>query len=156
MFSPYLTMALARAKIDDLRRAAPHAAPSSASSARWERQERDASIRPTRRRRRTIYESSLYEADQLGNRPPRHRRRSGLLLEASGELAVPGSLFRCAGFSTLRLAEPALADGDAERAARLLDEALALSPGGDRWGVARCLELDQAVAKGSLSPARQG
>ena len=31
-----------------------------------------------------------------------------------------------------------------------------LRPLGDRWGVARCLELDQAVAKGSLSPARQG
>jgi hypothetical protein len=58
---------------------------------------------------------------------------------------------------TLTLAELAIADGDAERAARLLDEALEhLRPLGDRWGIARCLELEQVVANGSLSPARQG
>ncbi len=83
--------------------------------------------------------------------------RARELLQASRELAEPQRLFRAAGWVTLRLAELAIADGDAERAARLLDQALAhLRPLGDRWGVARCLELDQAVAKGSLSPARQG
>lgn len=79
------------------------------------------------------------------------------LLEASRRMAEPQSLFHAAGWVTLRLAELAIADGDAERAARLLDRALeVLRPLGDRWGVARCLELDQAVAKRSLSPARQG
>jgi tetratricopeptide (TPR) repeat protein len=82
--------------------------------------------------------------------------RARELLEASRELAAAQRLFRTAGWSTLRLAELAIADGDAERAARLLDQALErLRQLGDRWGVARCLELDQAVAKGSLSPARQ-
>ncbi len=83
--------------------------------------------------------------------------RARELLEASRELAEPQRLLRCAGWLTLMLAELAIADGDAERAARLLDQALErLRPLGDRWGVARCLELDQAVAKGSLSQARQG
>ncbi len=83
--------------------------------------------------------------------------RARELLEASRELAEPQRLLRAAGWSTLRLAELAIADGDAERAARLLDQALEhLRPLGDRWGVARCLELDQAAAKRSLSPARQG
>jgi predicted ATPase/DNA-binding SARP family transcriptional activator len=83
--------------------------------------------------------------------------RARELLEASRELAEPQCLFRAAAWSTLRLAELAIAEGDAERAARLLDAALEhLRPLGDRWGVARCFELDQAVAKGSLSPARQG
>jgi predicted ATPase/DNA-binding SARP family transcriptional activator len=83
--------------------------------------------------------------------------RARELLQASRELAEPQRLFRAAGWLTLRLAELAIAEGDAERAARLLDQALAhLRPLGDRWGVVRCLELDQAVAKGSLSPARQG
>jgi tetratricopeptide (TPR) repeat protein len=83
--------------------------------------------------------------------------RARELLEASRELAEPQRLFRCAGWSTLMLAELAVSEGDAERAARLLDAALErLRPLGDRWGVARCLELDQAVTKGSLSPARQG
>ncbi len=73
------------------------------------------------------------------------------LLEASRELAEPQGLLRAAGWSTLTLVELAIADGDAERAALLLDQALEyLRPLGDRWGVARCLELDQAVAKGSL------
>ena len=83
--------------------------------------------------------------------------RARELLEASRELAEPQRLFRVAGWVTLRLAELAIADGDAERAGRLLDQALEhLRPLGDRWGVARCLELDQAAAKRSLSPARQG
>ena len=58
----------------------------------------------------------------------------------------------------LTLAELALAEGDdGERAAPLLDAALAhLRPLGDRWGVARALELDQAAAKTPLSPAREG
>ncbi len=79
------------------------------------------------------------------------------LLEASRELAAAQRLFRVAGWSTLRLAELAIADGDGERAAGLLDQALErLRSLGDRWGMARCLELDQVVAKGSLSPPRQG
>jgi predicted ATPase/DNA-binding SARP family transcriptional activator len=83
--------------------------------------------------------------------------RARELLEASRELAEPQSLLRAVGWLTLRLAELAIADGDVERTARLLDEALEhLRPLGDRWGVARCLELDQAVAKRSLSPPRQG
>jgi predicted ATPase/DNA-binding SARP family transcriptional activator len=78
------------------------------------------------------------------------------LLEGSRALAERQRLLRGAGWLTLRLAELAIADGDAERAARLLDEALEhLRPLGDRWGLARCLELDQAVAKGSLSRVRQ-
>jgi hypothetical protein len=151
-------MTLAQAKADDAapsrERSAPHATPSSAS-ARYERRERDASIRLTRRRRRTIYESSLYEADQLGT--------GRLVIVADPDCCSKRArsspnyraCFRCAGWSTLRLAERALAERAARR--RLLDEALArLRPLGDRWGVACCLELDQAVAKGSLSPARQG
>ena len=82
--------------------------------------------------------------------------RASELLEASRELAEPQRLLRVAGWSTLTLAELAIADGDAERAARLLNQALeVLRPLGDRWGVARCFELDQVVAKRSLSPARQ-
>jgi predicted ATPase/DNA-binding SARP family transcriptional activator len=85
------------------------------------------------------------------------RARARELLEASRRMAEPQSLFRAVGWVTLTLAELAIADGDAERAALLLDQALEhLRRLGDRWGVARCLELDQAVAKGSLSPARQG
>ena len=83
--------------------------------------------------------------------------RARELLEASREMAEQQRLFRCAGWATLTLAELAIADGDAERAARLLDAALAhLRPLGDRWGIARCLELDQAAAKRSLSRSRQG
>jgi predicted ATPase/DNA-binding SARP family transcriptional activator len=83
--------------------------------------------------------------------------RARELLEASRRMGESQSLFRAAGWVTLRLAELALADGDGKRAARLLDQALeVLRPLGDRWGVACCLELDQAVAKRSLSPARQG
>ena len=83
--------------------------------------------------------------------------RARELLEASRELAEPQRLFRCAGWLTLRLAELAIAERGAERAVRLLDQALEhLRPLGDRWGVARCFELEEAVAKGSLSPARHG
>jgi hypothetical protein len=83
--------------------------------------------------------------------------RARELLEASRALAEPQSLFRAVGWVTLRLAELAVADGDTERAGRLLDQALRhLRRLGDRWGVARCLELDQAAAKRLLSPARQG
>ena len=79
------------------------------------------------------------------------------LLDASREMAEQQRLFRCAGWATLTLAELAIADGDAERAARLLDAARGhLRPLGDRLGIARCLELDQAVAKGALSRSRQG
>ena len=77
---------------------------------------------------------------------PSHARD---LLEASRELAERQRLLRGAGWVTLRLAELAIADGDADRAARLLDEALKhLRPLGDRWGVARCLELDQRSLRG--------
>ena len=49
-------------------------------------------------------------------------------------------LFRSAGWATLTLAELAIADGDVERAAELLDAALEhLRALGDRWGVARGL-----------------
>jgi tetratricopeptide (TPR) repeat protein len=79
------------------------------------------------------------------------------LLTSSRDLAERQLLARCAGWATLRLAELELAGGDAESVRRLLDEALAsLGSLGDRWGVARCLELDQAAAKGSLSPAGEG
>ena len=79
------------------------------------------------------------------------------LLEASREMAEQQRHVRCAGWATLLLAELAIADGDAERAAGLLDAALGhLRPLGDRWGIARCLELDQAAAKRSLSRSRQG
>jgi predicted ATPase/DNA-binding SARP family transcriptional activator len=85
---------------------------------------------------------------------PEHARE---LLDASRKMAEQQRLFRCAGWATLTLAELAITDGDAERAARLLDAALVhLRPLGDRWGIARCLELDQAAAKGSLSRSRQG
>jgi tetratricopeptide (TPR) repeat protein len=83
--------------------------------------------------------------------------RARQLLEASREMADQQHLFRCAGWASITLAELAIADGDAERAVRLLDAALErLRPLGDRWGLARCLELDQAAAKGSLSAAREG
>ena len=85
------------------------------------------------------------------------RERARELLEASREMAEPQHLFSCAGWVTLTLAELATVEGDAERAARLLDAALErLRSLGDRWGVARGLELDQAAAKGPLSPAREG
>lgn len=83
--------------------------------------------------------------------------RARTLLETSRELAEAQRLFRGAGWATLRLAELAIAEGDAERVTPLIDAALErLRPLGDRWGVARGLELDQAAAKRSLSPARKG
>lgn len=83
--------------------------------------------------------------------------RARELLEASREMAEQQRLFRCAGWATLTLAELALAAGDAERCTQLLDVALGrMRALGDRWGVARGLELDQAAAKRSLSPAREG
>ena len=79
------------------------------------------------------------------------------LLEATRAMAQAQRLFRCEGWSTLALAELALADGDEARAAGLLDAALArLRPLGDRWGVARAFELRQAAAKRPLSPTREG
>jgi MalT-like TPR region len=69
-------------------------------------------------------------------------------LEAGRDMAVWQRLYRCTGWATLTLAELAIADGDLERATRLVEEAHErLRPLGDRWGVARCLELDEAVAK---------
>jgi predicted ATPase/DNA-binding SARP family transcriptional activator len=79
------------------------------------------------------------------------------LLEESRARAGQLLLFRCAGWVAIAEAELALSDGDADLAAALLDTALGhLRPLGDSWGVARCLELDQATAKGPLSPAGEG
>ena len=79
------------------------------------------------------------------------------LLEASREMAEQQRQFRCAGWATLPLAELAIADGDAERAAGLLDAALGQSAAARRpVGHRALLELDQAAAKGSLSRSRQG
>jgi hypothetical protein len=65
--------------------------------------------------------------------------------------------FRCSGWVSIRLAELAIETGDPELAARHVDEALErLRPLGDKWGIARCLELDQAAAKRPLSPAGEG
>jgi hypothetical protein len=83
--------------------------------------------------------------------------RARELLDASRQMAEQQRQFRCAGWATLTLAELAIAAADRERAARLLDAALGqLRPLGDRRGITRCLELDQAAAKGSLSRSRQG
>jgi predicted ATPase/DNA-binding SARP family transcriptional activator len=72
---------------------------------------------------------------------------------ASDELLLP----RAYGWASLRLAELAASEGDQEGAASFVDEALSrLRPLGDRWGVARALELDQAAAKSPLSPAGEG
>jgi tetratricopeptide (TPR) repeat protein len=82
--------------------------------------------------------------------------RARELLEASLRMAESQRLFHLAGWAALTLAELAIADGEAERAARMLDMGLErLRELGDRWGVARGLELDQAAAKGSLRPARE-
>ena len=79
------------------------------------------------------------------------------LLQASRTMAESQRLLRSAGWATLTLAELAIAEADAERAARLLDAARGqLRPLGDRWAIARCLELDQAAAKRSLSRSLQG
>jgi predicted ATPase/DNA-binding SARP family transcriptional activator len=79
------------------------------------------------------------------------------LLEATAEMADQQRLYRVSGWARLTLAELAVADGDAERAAGHLDLALErLRPMGDRWGVERALELDQAAAKRPLSPSREG
>jgi hypothetical protein len=84
-----------------------------------------------------------------------HRARG--FFELIRTMAVDQRLFRCAGWAALRLAELAIDDGDPERAARMLDKALAqLRPLGDEMGMARALQLDEVVAKRPLSPARQG
>jgi tetratricopeptide (TPR) repeat protein len=79
------------------------------------------------------------------------------LLTASLELAEGQILLRCAGWTRLLLAEIAIAEGDRDGAARLVGAALdRLRPLGDRWGIARCLELDEVTAKRSLSAAGEG
>ena len=79
------------------------------------------------------------------------------LLEESRRMAEQQLLQRCAGWVRITLAELEIASGDTARAATLLDAALGrLRPMGDRWGVARCLELDRVAAKRSLSTARDG
>jgi tetratricopeptide (TPR) repeat protein len=78
------------------------------------------------------------------------------LLQASRTMAASQRLFRSAGWATLSLAELAIADGDVERAAELLDAALEhLRALGDQGGVARGLALGEAAAKRSLSPTRE-
>jgi hypothetical protein len=78
------------------------------------------------------------------------------LLEPTRRHAESQLLYRCAGWATLTLAELAIADRDGERVSGLLDAALErMRALGDRWGVARALELDQAAAKSALSPARE-
>jgi hypothetical protein len=84
------------------------------------------------------------------------RARARDLLETSRRLAAAQRLFRTAAWIMLTLAELALAEGDGERAAALIDEALEhMRTLGDRWGIARGRELDQAAAKTSLSRARE-
>jgi predicted ATPase/DNA-binding SARP family transcriptional activator len=79
------------------------------------------------------------------------------MLESGRDLADQQLLFRCAGWTTLRLAELAIAGGEFEGASDLVDSALGrLRPLGDLWGVSRGLELDQIAAKRSLSPAGEG
>jgi predicted ATPase/DNA-binding SARP family transcriptional activator len=85
------------------------------------------------------------------------RERARELLEESREMAERQFLFRCAGWVSLRLAELAIADDDSQRAAELARDALErLRPLGDKWGIARGLELDQAAAKTPLSAAGEG
>jgi tetratricopeptide (TPR) repeat protein len=78
------------------------------------------------------------------------------LYEESIRLAEAQRLLRAAAWTGVTLAELALAEGDASGASRLLETALArMRALGDRWGVARALELGQAAAKTPLSPARE-
>jgi tetratricopeptide (TPR) repeat protein len=82
--------------------------------------------------------------------------RARELLEAHRHLTESLLLARADGWASLRLAELEIAEGDGEEAARRLDEAVArLRPLGDRWGLARALELSQIAAKRPLSPARE-
>jgi predicted ATPase/DNA-binding SARP family transcriptional activator len=79
------------------------------------------------------------------------------LLLASRDLAEAQLLFRCAGWMAVTLAELESTAGDAARAAELVDWALErLRALGDRWGVARCMELREGGAKRPLSRAREG
>jgi ATP/maltotriose-dependent transcriptional regulator MalT len=83
--------------------------------------------------------------------------RARELLESSRELAEKQCLFRCSGWTTLRLAELAIDAGEPQRAAQLVETALErLRPLADLWGVARAWELDQVAAKPPLSPAGEG
>jgi tetratricopeptide (TPR) repeat protein len=85
------------------------------------------------------------------------KERARELLEEAAVMAEQQLLFRAAGWIELRLAEMAIADNDGPRATDLIDRALGrLRPLGDRLGIARGLELDEAAAKSSLSPAREG
>jgi hypothetical protein len=82
--------------------------------------------------------------------------RARELLEALRRAVDQLMLPRAYGWASLRLAELEIAEGDGETAARLVDEGLErLRPLGDRWGVARSLELGQAAAKRPLSPAEE-
>ena len=82
--------------------------------------------------------------------------RARAMLEAAATLAGQQRLFRCTGWTTIALAELAITAGDHAHATALVDSALKrLRPLGDRWGVARCVELEQVVAKPSLSPPRE-
>ena len=82
-------------------------------------------------------------------------RRAVRLLEDSRARAERQRLFRCAGWTGLRLAE--LAFGDPARATALLAQARGrLAALKDRWGLERARELEQGVAKRPLSRPRQG
>ena len=83
--------------------------------------------------------------------------RARELLEASRKLAERQRLFRCVGWLTLRwpswrspTVTPSTRPGCSAR------RSSACGRWANRWGVASCFELGQVVAKGSLSPARQG
>jgi tetratricopeptide (TPR) repeat protein len=77
------------------------------------------------------------------------------LYEESARLAEAQRLLRAAAWIDLARAEVAIAERDGERAGRLLGPALEqMRALGDRWGVARALELGQAAAKTSLRAAR--
>jgi tetratricopeptide (TPR) repeat protein len=83
--------------------------------------------------------------------------RARVELRAHMQCAERLLLRRAFSWAALRLAELEIAEGDTEQGARLVDKALVrLRELGDRWGVRRALELDQAAAKRSLSTAGEG
>ena len=82
-------------------------------------------------------------------------RRAVRLLEDSRARAERQRLFRCAGWTGLRLAELAF-DDPAQVTALLAQARGRLAALRDRWGLERARELEQGVAKWALSRHRQG